>query len=120
MNTLALLFLLISLATLVVFYLAVGRNRQLIIPMGIWATILSVLSYSGFFKNTSTIPPRVAFLFVIITTAAIYLYKKVDTSKINAVWLHGIHIVRIPVELVLYKLFLAGEIPQSMTFMGWN
>ncbi|WP_282049738.1 hypothetical protein [Maribacter aquivivus] len=32
----------------------------------------------------------------------------------------GIHIIRIPVELCLYQLFLKGQIPEIMTFTGWN
>ena len=32
----------------------------------------------------------------------------------------SIHVLRIPVELILYQLFLNGKIPKLMTFSGWN
>ena len=120
MGTLAISFLLISITSLVIFYFASGRDLKLTPALGLWGITISILSYSGFFKDTTSFPPRVLVLFILITSAAIYFYKKVDTSKINAIWLHSIHILRIPVELVLYELFLGGEIPQSMTFTGWN
>ena len=31
-----------------------------------------------------------------------------------------IHLVRIPVELVLWQLSITGDVPQIMTFEGWN
>lgn len=120
MSTLAISFLLISITSLVLFYFASGNDRRLLVPIGIWVTALSILSYSGFFQKTEAFPPRVMVLFALITAAVVYLYKTVQTERVNAIWLHSIHILRIPVELVLYQLFLQGEIPQSMTFAGWN
>ena len=31
-----------------------------------------------------------------------------------------LHVVRIPVELVLFGLFVQGAVPQLITFEGWN
>ncbi len=44
----------------------------------------------------------------------------VSIEKLNTNYLLGIHIIRIPVELCLYQLFLKGQIPEIMTFTGWN
>jgi hypothetical protein len=38
----------------------------------------------------------------------------------NARWLTYLHLVRIPVEIVLFWLFLQKQVPQLMTFEGRN
>lgn len=46
--------------------------------------------------------------------------KRIDRQKINAKILLAVHVLRIPVELILYQLYLQNKIPGLMTFKGWN
>ncbi len=31
-----------------------------------------------------------------------------------------IHVLRVPVEIILFQLYKDGQVPQIMTFQGWN
>lgn len=46
--------------------------------------------------------------------------KKIDRVKIKVPYLLGLHVLRLPVEIVLYQLYVQKSIPQLMTFEGWN
>lgn len=111
-------FVIITLLALVGLYL--GSNKKVTsIFMG-WTILSGVLSYSGFWQETSTFPPR--FIFIILPTIVLvfFCYKITKSENLNMKWLIAIHILRIPVELILFKLFLLGQIPELMTFNGWN
>ncbi len=41
-------------------------------------------------------------------------------DNINLKWLTLLHTIRIPVEIVLYYVYLGGLIPALMTFEGYN
>ena len=120
MNTLDFSFFLLSLISLLIFYFGTGKDRRLILPLSAWALTLGVLAYLRVFEHTTSTPPPMLVLFVVILLVAYLLYKRIDITRINPVVLISIHIFRIPVELMLYELFKAGEIPELMTFAGWN
>ena len=120
MNTLDFSFFLLSLISLLIFYFGTGKDRRLILPLSAWALALGVLAYLRVFEHTTSTPPPMLVLFVVILLVAYLLYKRIDITRINPVVLISIHIFRIPVELMLYELFEAGEIPELMTFAGWN
>lgn len=79
---------------------------------------------TGFYTNNHSRPPHFVLLMVpaIILIAIVFISsngrKKID--KMNTEWLILIHIVRIPVEIVLFNLYLQNTIPQLMTFEGRN
>lgn len=87
----------------------------------VWATLQSILAYSGFFQNFE-MPPRFAMaLLVPLIIIVILLWKCKDSlEKLPLQSLTWIHIVRIPVEFVLYWLFLAEVVPDYVTFEGRN
>jgi len=86
--------------------------------------VQSALSLNGFYQNGQALPPRFIFLigpgFLVI--AFLFLSKKgrqfIDSLDIR--WLTWLHIVRIPVEIVLYYVAIARLIPALMTFEGNN
>ncbi|MGF1637008.1 MAG: hypothetical protein ACFCUU_08050 [Cyclobacteriaceae bacterium] len=86
----------------------------------IWLLITGTVSYSGYFKNTSDTPPR--FLFVILASVVmtIFFYKKANKNNLNTRFLLAIHILRVPVEVILYQLYLQKKVPILMTFKAWN
>jgi hypothetical protein len=89
-----------------------------------WLIFLSVLAVNGYFMDRKSSPPHVAvpviiFMSVIALSFLIPRFRKaLDTLSLESLtWLH---IVRIPVEICLYWLFLEKQVPESMTFTGIN
>jgi len=123
-NWINLLFILTTIATIVLFYLANNKPLSLIIVLLIWSIGHSILAYNGFYHNVKTVPPR--FALVLIPSALLIIYgvlpKQIKwmienrNTKISTL----LHSIRIPVEIVLLYLFIHEMIPQSMTFEGIN
>ncbi|MBK6267162.1 hypothetical protein JKA74_19110 [Marivirga sp. S37H4] len=120
MKTLQFAFIGITLLSLVLFFLGTGKDKKVLIFFSLWAVFIAVLSYSGFFLNTETLPPRMLLVIVPAIFYTIYFYKKIEIAKVKRNVLVAIHIVRLPVEITLYQLFLHGKVPVIMTYEGWN
>lgn len=118
------LFVLAFLATLVFFYLANGRPRTLLTIIIIWSLGQAVLAYQGFYLITDTIPPRFALVLLPATILMIYGFTRAPREQLLAqrslTWSTLLHVVRIPVEIVLWQLFIAEMVPELMTFEGRN
>lgn len=113
-------FLSIVAVTFILFCYGSGNTRKVLFVFIPWSLLCGVLSYTGFFRDTDAMPPRFLLVLLPAILIVIILYRSLDTSRIRPLALLALHIVRIPVELVLYRLYLAGKIPQQMTFEGWN
>lgn len=116
----AILFISITLVTLFFFYKATGNNRLVLtISIG-WLLLSGVIALSGFFKETTSLPPRFVFLMIpaIILFLLLYRRSKSDQKQMHWIWL--IHAVRLPVEIGLYLLYQEKKVPVLMTFDGWN
>ncbi len=116
-------FVLTTIATIWLFLKASG-NRRVIIFILIWGGIVGVLGLSGFYQKLDTVPPRFIFLLgpVILFVLLLSITKKGKRfmDSLDLKWLTLLHSVRIPVELVLYFVFLEGLVPDLMTFEGYN
>jgi hypothetical protein len=90
----------------------------------IWLLIQGIVTWTGFYLVTDSLPPRFALLagppvlFVILVLILPSTRKYLLTLSLEK--LTWIHTVRIPVELVLYWLYMCGQIPKLMTFEGVN
>jgi hypothetical protein len=98
--------------------------KLLIFLLPLWLVLQAVLSLGGFHQNTDAFPPRVfafaalpAFL-LIFFYFIFYLKTFIEPLPLKILTL--LHIIRIPVELALFWLFQAKQIPQAMTFGGGN
>jgi hypothetical protein len=98
--------------------------RWLLILLPVWLLIQALLALRGFYEDVSTVPPRLfltgvlpALLFVLI---AVFIFPAFFVAPFSLRNLTLIHLVRIPVELVLFGLATAGTIPKLMTFEGAN
>ncbi|MDO6470670.1 hypothetical protein [Maribacter sp. 1_MG-2023] len=99
------------------FYTGTGKNLRVVTIFIAWQIVIGLLSYFEVFKENPLLFP----VAIIATTLLSILgFKMVSIKNLNTNYLLGIHIVRIPVELCLYQLFLKGQIPEIMTFTGWN
>lgn len=99
---------------------------QIIATILIWLSIQAGLSLTGIYSNSPmAIPPRIILLGIapaILTIILIFTTRKgkLFIDRLSMQMLTYVHIVRIPVELVLYGLFLNGAVPELMTFEGRN
>ena len=120
MESLELLFIIIAVSTIICFCWGVGRNRRILGGLILWTIAVGTLAYRGFFENTDMVPPRILFLLLPLIALMAFLYRQINSENVNLLLLTGIHMVRIPVELVLYELYLRRQIPVIMTYAGWN
>ncbi len=111
-------------ATLVLLYKAGRPSAAVIVILILWLVIQSVVAYAGFYLNTTVMPPRFLLLVAPPLTVVALLFitpaGKKYTAGVDMAWLNWLHIVRIPVELVLFWLYVYRQIPQVMTFEGRN
>ena len=111
------LFILISLLSILFLYYGTGKNNRLILIFVSWQLLIGVLAYFQVLKATPNLFPLVILGSVFLMVLGL---KIIDAKKVNQNFLLAIHILRIPVELSLYQLFLQGKIPKLMTYEGWN
>lgn len=76
-------------------------------------------------SSMNSLPPKIVLFGILPTFVVIiglFLSRKgrnlMDQLPLEK--LHFVHIVRIPVEIVLYFLFVSKAIPEIMTFEGYN
>lgn len=114
-------FIAIVAAAILLFYLGTGRNARVLAVLALWSVFVAAVSLTGFFRDEKLGLPKMM-LSVILPAAAyaVYLYRRLDAGKVSQNYLLAVHTLRVPVEIVLYRLFLAGYVPQVMTFEGWN
>lgn len=100
--------------------------RGIMTTVLIWLIIQAWLSYSGVYTDYPRILPPNIILFgvlpALITIIILFNARKGKQfiDRLSMQMLSYVHIVRIPVELVLYGLFLNGAVPELMTFEGRN
>ena len=113
-------FLVITLLSMILFYYGTGKDNRVLVFSLLWISVAGIIAYTGYVENTSVMPPRFMIVVLAAVCLAVYFYRNVDRDKMNNNFLIAIHIIRLPVELVLYRLFLLKQIPVTMTFKGWN
>ena len=104
-----------------------GGTPQYKVVLGVligWSILQMVISLAGFYLKTDTLPPRLALSGppAIVLIIALFLSKngKIFIENLDLKALTYLHIIRIPVEIVLFLLFQNGQIPELMTFEGRN
>lgn len=121
---LPLLFGLTVILALGMFYGASHYSNRFLGIALIWISFQSILALSGFYLNTTSFPPRFPFLVIppVLLIAILFLTQRGRQflDQLDLPTLTLFHIVRVPVELVLYGLFIAQYVPQLMTFEGRN
>jgi hypothetical protein len=120
----SIVFVLTALLTLLLLYKAGSDSKPLIVIALLWLSLQAVAGLMGFYTITKGTPPRFALLLVppVVFIVMLFLTKKgrAFTDGFDAKTLTLLHVVRIPVELTLYWLFLHKAVPQIMTFEGRN
>ena len=120
----ALAFGAITLLTLFMLLKAARWSRVVVIATLAWTIILSAISLTGIFTETSGMPPRFAPVIAVplLTITALFATPqgRAFISGLDQGLLVLLNTIRIPVELVLYGLFIHGAVPELMTFTGRN
>lgn len=132
---LPLIFGLIAVLTLILFYRAIKNSNsqkvqlqstKILIGLLSWLTIQAVLTLQNVYSaHIDFFPPSILLFGIfpaIFTILVLFLSQKgrkfiESLSIINLTYLH---VVRVPVELILYWLFLNKAVPELMTFEGRN
>lgn len=128
MNTypfnISIVFCFTTLLTFLLFYKAIHKPKYFIYLALLWLTVQGVLGAMGFYLITDIIPLRFLLLVMppIIFIICLFITKKGKAciDGLDLKFLTLLHIVRIPVEFVLFWIFLNKGIPKLMTFEGIN
>ena len=134
-NSTNFLFAITTVLTLVLFYFAVKdaaldhaktTARNVFFGMSAWLILQAALALADVYNtDTQTVPPKLA-LFGVLPTLFLFLglffteKGRVFIDALSLQRLTFLNIVRIPVEIVLYGLFLQKTVPELMTFAGRN
>jgi len=117
-------FALTTLLTAFLFYKATRDSKLTLTILLVWLAFQSLMGLSGFYAVTDTIPPRFLLLIgpPLLFILGLFLTSSGKTylDQLNLKTLTILHIIRIPVEIVLFWLFLHKGVPQLMTFEGRN
>ena len=111
------IFICIVFLSLLTFYWSIGRDKSVILIIIFWQLIVASLVYTRVFEQN----PQY-FLSIIGITILLFtlLVRRLLTYSVRPIHLLSIHLLRIPIEIILYHLYLEGQIPEIMTFKGWN
>ncbi|PWS30310.1 hypothetical protein [Pedobacter paludis] len=106
------------------FYRATNYSRTFLTALLLWILLQSILAISGFYKDPNTLTERFPLL---IVPPLLFLISRLVTKSgrtfldgLNLPTLTVFHVIRIPVELVLFWLYLSKGVPEAMTFHGRN
>jgi hypothetical protein len=120
----SIVFVLTTFITVFLFYKAANNSRLTLIILSVWLLLQAIISLQGYYTVTNTTPPRFALLMLPPLLLIIALFSTAKgrqyIDKLDAKTLTILHIVRIPVEIVLFWLFLNKTVPGLMTFEGRN
>ncbi len=91
--------------------------------LAVWLAVPAVLAYQGLLADMTSVPPPAMLVIfpmmvVVIALALSPIGKKVASMPV--VFLVGVQMFRIPLEIMLHQLHLEGHLPAEMTYTGWN
>ena len=117
-------FVLVTMLTVWLFCKATNYSKLVLVIIAAWLIIQSIISLTGFYTITKTIPPRFLLLVLPPLFFIVLLFStnkgRMFIDRLDVKTLTLLHIVRIPVELILFGLFINKTIPEVMTFEGRN
>lgn len=128
-------FVITSIVTLLLFYWVIKnsnaenvrkKSKLILVGLTIWLMIQGVLSLNNVYSlNTNSMPPKIILFGIaptILTLLLLFFSEKgrIFIDSLDVAKLTLINTVRIPVEIVLYLLFINGVIPELMTFDSSN
>lgn len=119
----SLLFIACTIYSVIILYISSKKSKLTLTLLFSWMLIQAILSLTDFYKSLSGLPvlPIIAFpgvLFLLFQFNSERGKQFIDSlCQKKLIW---VYVVRIPVEIVLYLIFLERFIPKLMTFEGVN
>ena len=120
----SIVFALTTILTVGVFYKATNNSKVTIFVLLGWLALQTFIGLSGFYTVTDSIPPR---FMLLVLPPMLFIIGLFATKKgrqyidsLDAKTLTILHTIRIPVEVVLFWLFVNKTVPELMTFEGRN
>lgn len=118
------LFILTTVAALFFCWKASRQSLPVLLILSAWLIGQGFIARSGFYQEYHRLPPRFALLILPPFLTIILLFLLPSGRRWMNAWnrptLVLLHVVRVPVEICLYLLFLHHAVPQLMTFEGGN
>lgn len=120
----SILFGLTTILTTWLFYIAAGNSKPVLLIILIWLAVQALIASSGFYTVTDTTPPRFLLLVLppFLGITGLFMSPKgrkfIDSLDLKRLTI--LHTIRIPVEIVLFFLFIYKAVPELMTFEGRN
>lgn len=121
---LGIIFIATTLLTVLLFFKASNYSTATLFILSIWLILQVIISSSGFYTVTDTMPPRLflavipPLLLILILFATSKGRRYIDSLDLKTLTI--LHVIRIPVEIVLFLLCIYKVVPQLMTFEGMN
>lgn len=109
--------------------MAINQSKtkyKLVLGLACWLLIQGLFAFNGFYSaNNDFVPPKIilfGILPAILLIAFVFLnpLSRKFISSLSLKQLTYLSVIRIPVELVLFWLYLNGTVPKLMTFEGRN
>ncbi|CAN5723106.1 hypothetical protein BH24BAC1_BH24BAC1_02310 [soil metagenome] len=104
-----------------------GRQNRIfygsLLAVSLWILIISILAGQGFFADFTGMPPRMAVVVLPFVVVLGLTFTRTPTTILQHVplaWLHYLQGFRVPVEVLLWMLFIQNLLPVQMTFEGRN
>lgn len=120
----SLAFALTTILSVWFFYQASNKSIKSLLVLLAWLLLQAGIGFSGFYTVSNTVPPRFLLMVlppvILISLLFITSAGKRYIAGLNIKTLTLLHSVRIPVELVLYWLYVNKVVPGLMTFEGRN
>ncbi|MEZ4827845.1 MAG: hypothetical protein R3C61_16400 [Bacteroidia bacterium] len=120
----SLIFGVTTLLTVYFAYRAAHNSLWTLSTLAGWLLLQTPIALSGVYTQTDQMPPR--FLLAVLPPLLVIIGLFVTArgrhflDSLDQRWMTILHIVRIPVEIVLFLLFVHKTIPEVMTFEGRN
>jgi hypothetical protein len=117
-------FILTVVLAVLLFYKATDNSKVTLIILTVLVVVQSIVSVTGFYKVTNPAPPRFVMLLLppVLLIALLFATNKgrwfIDRLDIKLLTIF--HIIRVPVEMVLFWLYLHKAVPKLITFEGGN
>lgn len=123
-NYIVIMFLLTVALTYGLFVLSAKNKAETSVILLLWLLLTGVLAFSGAFQNTKAVPPRLALImfpaFLLIILLLVTQKGRRFTDHLDLKKITLLHIVRVPVEVILFLLASHKVVPELMTFAGRN
>ena len=123
-NSISLLFILICLTTVFVFYISSLKNNKALLVISTIMILQGALAFFNFYSSELLAPWKVPMVvapsfitmfYILFSQRGRNFINSLDISKLTL-----LHTIRIPVEIVLFLLFMQRALPEAMTFEGRN